>query len=242
MIISIFGPYQEAKPPVPTAEATVTITLPGRPVPPAEIQNTEVDDDHSVSIQTVFPTCAIGVKDSTSKFIPVTVSAADPEVGAFGRSTYVSAGVSYEKAAATVPSSRSMAARTARAVPVPPAEVHRSELVVVHDVVKQTVLPTCAVGVEEPTPKFVPENISVADPEVGPFGWYIRVITGASNVNRAGMVPTCACTRMVRACAWPDPESSEQTTYVVDVHVVERQRVEPISAVTVGLLTPKFVP
>jgi hypothetical protein len=73
-----------------------------------------------------------------------------------------------------------MAARTARAVPVPPAEVHRSELVVVHDVVTQTVLPTCAVGVEEPTPKPIPENVSVAAPEAGAFGWASVVGTGVT--------------------------------------------------------------
>ncbi len=160
-------PYQP--PPVPTTEATVTITLP-RPVPPADLHTAAVDENHTVVTQTVSPTCAVGERELTPKFIPRTVGVADPEVGPFGRASLVSMGASNEKAAAKVPSTRWMATMTARRLPAPIAEVHANAVFDVHDVVTQTVPPICAVGVKEPTPKLIPENVSVADPEVGPFG------------------------------------------------------------------------
>ncbi len=168
-------PYQA--PPVPTTAATVTTTLPGRPVPPADLHTAVVDDTHAVVTQTVPPTCAVGEGEPTPKFIPWRVSPPDPEVGPFCGWIRVSVGASYEKAEAKVPSSRqvpssrSMATRIARPLRMPLAKVHRSELIVVHDVVRQSVAPTCAVGEKDSTPKFTPERVSVADPEGGPFGW-----------------------------------------------------------------------
>jgi hypothetical protein len=47
--------------------------------------------------------------------------------------------------------------------------VHANAVFDVHDVVRQTDPPTCAVGERDSTPKFIPRTGCVADPEVGPF-------------------------------------------------------------------------
>jgi hypothetical protein len=191
-------PYQP--PPVPTTAATVTITLPGRPVPSADLHTAAVDDTHTVVTQTVPPTCAVGEGEPTPKFIPNNNSVvADPEVGPFGgphsRSpenegcTHVSAGASYEKAEAKVPSSRSMAAVTARALSVPPAEARRPapagsmHVIDVADIqllVMQRLDPTDVVGDTSSEPKLTPDMVIEERPVAGALAAYGDVSTGAS--------------------------------------------------------------
>jgi hypothetical protein len=67
---------------VPTTEATVTTTLPCRPVPPADLHTAAVDDNHAVVTQTVPPTCVVGDASSEPKWTPDTVMVEPPVAGA----------------------------------------------------------------------------------------------------------------------------------------------------------------
>jgi hypothetical protein len=248
--------------PVPTTEATVTITLPGRPVPPADLHTAAVDVTHAVVTQTVPPTCAVGEGELTPKFIPWRVSPPDPEVGPFCGWICVSVGASYEKAEAKVPSSRkvpssqSMATRIARPLPMPLAKVHRIELIVVHDVVTQTVSPTCAVGVRDSAPKPIPWRISRPNPfhpEAGAFGGWICVSAGASYEKAAAKVPSsrsmaARTTTLLRAAGAPAearrsaPAGSMYAIDVVDIQLLVVHTLNPTNIVGDVSTEPKLTP
>ncbi len=85
-------PYQPL--PVPIREATVTITLPGRPVPPADLHTAAVDDNHTVVTQTVCPTCVVGDASSEPKWTPDMVMVEPPVAGALAPDNNVSTGAS----------------------------------------------------------------------------------------------------------------------------------------------------
>jgi hypothetical protein len=101
----------------------------------------------------------------------------------------VSTGASYEKAEAKVPSSRSMAAVTDRALPVPPAEacrpapagsMHVIDVVDIQLLVMQRLDPTDVVGDTSSEPKWMPDVVMVEPPVAGALATYNNVSTGAS--------------------------------------------------------------
>jgi hypothetical protein len=64
-----------------------------------------------------------------------------------------------------------------------------TDVAVLHDVVKQRVIPKRADGLKSLLPKFVPMNSIDGDPEVGPFTGLAIKSTGASYENFPAIEP-----------------------------------------------------
>lgn len=119
--------------------------------------------------------------------------------------------------------------------PTPAPAVHRSVVVVAHDVVRQSVNPTRPVGVQEPAPKFTPDKVSEADPEVGAFGRLTAVTAGEEYEKLAEAVPTTLVMVMrvisSRLELYPELEGTTHETKVAASH---RELVHGFPSVIVG--------
>jgi hypothetical protein len=127
---------------------------------------------------------------------------------------------------------------------MPTGETHATAVIVVQDVVEQSVPPARAVAVTAGTPKSNPSSVITAAPEVGLFGIDTLLVTGALYVNACVVVPTSAATVSVAVFLPPTPPAKAvvQRSELSLVHEAVSQDVLPNCAVTVLSLGPNCKP
>ncbi len=232
---------------MPTCPVIETITLAEAPEPTdtngggelgfatVPLHRTVVPVVHEVVVQPVAASLALGVMSVRPKFMPAMLSVAPNVSGAFVGASQVMVGASKVKAESRDPLAEEYWTidPTSRVTegPTPAPAVHRSVVVVAHDVVRQTVSPTRASGVQEPAPKFTPDKVSEADPEAGAFGRLTAVTAGEEYEKLAEAVPT-ALVMVTRAISsWPELEGTTHETKVAASH---RELVHGFTSVIVG--------
>jgi len=176
-------------------------------------------------------------------FMPETVKVTPAELGEFHGTTLHSTAASYEKDVWNVDTRLAIVATTLNAVPDPAGTEHEADVTDIHDVVKHCVEPTVALADKLLAAKFVPTIVTVDVADRGAFGLWSCVITGASNVKTADLVPTCAAS--VTAAWYPDPEPPYPSKHCTDVeedHEVVMNCDEPSRAVIVTSVTAKLKP
>jgi hypothetical protein len=132
---------------------------------------------------TVLPTERVRVVSLRPKFVPDSVMRVAPEAGALSSESLVTTGALYVKNVAPVPKLLSVATEMGRSDPVPIAARQDSEVLDAHELVTHIVTPRNTDKVLSMLPKFNPETVTLAIPDVAVFAFVAPEMVGASYVK-----------------------------------------------------------
>lgn len=169
---------------VPAAAATVTCDdrISRLETGTDTLHESDVRLDQSVVVQEAPAMVPLGVKDSTPKLRPKTVSELPPESGAF-LSIEETSGESKEKSVLSVPATAPTVTLGATSKPAPVGEAHSSRVAEFQIVVMHTYSCNPAVVVKSRDPKFSPSTVIERPAEDGRFVVSMYDNTAASKLN-----------------------------------------------------------
>jgi hypothetical protein len=165
---------------VPTDDMSITFEASAIPNPGSIAQVTRVEDIQVAVVQSVDPIFADNVRSTEPKLTPIKVMLSPPELGEFTPKVCEITGESYEKAGYAVPMFFPTSMFTRLAAPAPDWAVQETAVLVDHDVVAQSVVPTCTDGVGSTLPMLKPMTVMLRVEVWAMLPGLMYVITGVS--------------------------------------------------------------